>query len=90
VARAISRFRPTVTVLAATPVARTARQLSVAWGITPLLIPEYRTTDDIVWFAVKAAADLGLVKTDDVVAVVVGTLDEPQPVTDVLRLVRIH
>ncbi|HLF40330.1 MAG TPA: pyruvate kinase [Acidimicrobiia bacterium] len=90
VARAISRFRPTVTVLAATPLTRTARQLSVAWGITPLLIPEYRTTDDIVWFAVKAAADLGLVKTDDVVAVVVGTLDEPQPVTDVLRLVRIH
>ncbi|HVW32870.1 MAG TPA: pyruvate kinase alpha/beta domain-containing protein, partial [Acidimicrobiia bacterium] len=67
-----------------------ARQLSIAWGVTPLLIAEYRTTDDIVWFAVKAAADLGLVKTDDVVAVVVGTLDEPQPATDVLRLVRIH
>jgi hypothetical protein len=54
------------------------------------VLPEYRTVDDIVWFAVKAAADLGLVKTDDVVAVVVGTLDEPQPATDVLRLVRIH
>jgi len=90
VARAISRFRPTVPVLAATPLIRTARQLSVAWGITPLVIPEYRTTDDIVWFAVKGAADLGLVKTDDVVAVVVGSLHDPQPATDVLRLVRIR
>jgi pyruvate kinase len=90
IARAISRFRPTITVLAATPLPRTARQLSVAWGITPLLIEEYRTTDDIVWFATKAAADLGLVKPDDVVAVVVGTLDDPEPATDILRLVRIR
>jgi len=90
VARAISRFRPTVTVLAATPLIRTARQLSAAWGITPLVIDHYQTTDDIVWFATKAAADLGLVKTDDVVAVVVGSPDDPEPATDVLRLVRIR
>ena len=82
--------RAAVPVLAATPLARRACQSSVAWGITPLLIPEYETTDDIVWFAVKAAADLGLVKTNDVVAVVVGTLDDPEPATDVLRLVRIR
>jgi pyruvate kinase len=90
VARAISRFRPTVTVLAATPLIRTARQLSAAWGITPLVIEHYETTDDIVWFATKAAADLGLVKTGDVVAVVVGSPDDPEPATDVLRLVRIR
>ena len=90
VARAIARFHPTVPVLTATPLARTARQLSVAWGITPLLIPEYRTTDEIVSSAVQAAADLGLVKPDDVVCVVVGTLDEPEPATDILRLVRIR
>jgi hypothetical protein len=43
-----------------------------------------------VWFATKAAADLGLVKTGDVVAVVVGSPDDPEPATDVLRLVRIR
>jgi pyruvate kinase len=89
-ARAISRFRPTATVLAATPLIRTARQLSVAWGITPLLVQQRGTTDDIVWFAIKAAVDLGVVKTDDVVAVVVGSPDDPGAATDVLRLVRIR
>jgi len=89
-ARAISRFRPTVPVVAATPSLRTARQLSVAWGITPMLVETHATTDDIVWFAVKEAAERGFVKTDDVVAVLAGAPDEPVPTTDVLRLVRIH
>jgi pyruvate kinase len=88
-ARAISRFRPVVPVLGITPSARTARQLSVAWGITPMLIEARDTTDDIVWFAVKTAVDAGLAKAGEVVAVLVGWTVEPAPTTDTLRLVRI-
>ncbi len=60
-ARAISRFRPTAPIIAATPSATTARQLSVAWGIRPMLVDPQGSTDDIVWFAVKAAVERGLV-----------------------------
>jgi pyruvate kinase len=76
--------------LGATPMIRTARQLSVAWGITPLLVQQHGTTDEIVWFAVKAAVELGVVKTNDVVALVVGSPDDPEAATDVLRLIRIR
>jgi len=31
-----------------------------------------------------------MVKPDDVVAVLVGSPSEPEPMTDVLRLVRVH
>jgi pyruvate kinase len=89
-ARAISRFRPTMPILAATPSMETARRLSVAWGITPMLVEPKGTTDDIVWFAVQAAAQRGYVKADDVVAVLVGSPIEPAATTDVLRLVRVH
>ena len=89
-ARAISRFRPTVPVLAATPSVRTARQLSMAWGITPVLAGTYETTDDIVWFAVKAAVESGVIQMGDLVAVLVGSPTEPEPVTDTLRLVRVR
>jgi pyruvate kinase len=89
-ARAISRFRPTARIVAATPDPRTARQLSVAWGITPLVVDAQGSTDDIVWFAVKAAREAGHVKADDVVAVLVGSPVEPEPTTDVLRLVRVR
>ncbi len=89
-ARAISRFRPTMPILAATPSERTARQLAVAWGITPVVIERRETTDEIVWFAVMAAVEGGLVKHGDTVAVLVGSPDDPEPTTDVLRLVRIR
>lgn len=89
-ARAISRFRPTAPILAATPSVVTARQLAMAWGITPLLVDPRATSDDIVWFAVQAAMAGGVVKRDDVVAVLVGSPVEPQPTTDVLRLVRVR
>jgi pyruvate kinase len=88
-ARAISRFRPVVPVLGVTPSLRTARQLSVGWGITPIVIEAHTTTDDIVWFAVIAAVETGVVKKGDIVAVLVGSPAEPVPATDVLRLVRI-
>jgi len=88
-ARAISRFRPVVPVLGITPSLRTARQLSVGWGITPIVTRQHGTTNDIVWFAVIAAVESGVVKKGDIVAVLVGSPEETQPTTDVLRLVRI-
>jgi pyruvate kinase len=89
-ARAISRFRPTVPLLGVTPSLATARRLSVAWGITPVLADWHGSTEDIVWFAVKAAVEAGVIRTGDLVAVLVGSPIEPEQVTDNLRLVRVQ
>ncbi len=89
-ARAVSRFRPTMPLLGVTPSVRTARQLRMAWGVTPVIDEVRRTTDDTVWFAVEAAVKRGVVRSGDVVAVVVGSPVEPTPVTDTLRLVRVR
>ena len=88
--RAISRFRPTMPVLGVTFSDHTARQLTMAWGVTPLVIDRHATTDEIVWFAVKAAAELGVVEVGDIVAVLVGSPTDPEPATDTLRLVRVR
>ena len=89
-ARAIARFRPTMPVIAATPSLRTARHLAVAWGITPMVVDRHGTTDQVVWFAVKAAAELGIVRAGQLVAVLVGSPADPDPATDTLRLVRVR
>jgi pyruvate kinase len=89
-ARAISRFRPRVPVIAATPSEKTAHQLSVAWGITPMLTDRHATTDDIVWFAVQSAVEELLVRAGQLVAVLVGSPKDPDPTTDTLRLVRVR
>ena len=88
-ARMISRFRPRCPILAMTPYARTARQLAMAWGIRPHLTAMYGTPDDIVWHAVEAATALGVVRPGDLVGVLVGSPQEVEPTTDVLRLVRV-
>ncbi|HUZ20353.1 MAG TPA: pyruvate kinase [Acidimicrobiales bacterium] len=88
-ARVISRFRPSMPIVAATPSLRTVRQLSMSWGVDALLVRESTSTDDIVWFAVKRAVEEGYAKPGDVVVVLAGSPNEPEPVTDTLRIVRV-
>ncbi|MGH9183792.1 MAG: pyruvate kinase, partial [Acidimicrobiales bacterium] len=89
-ARAMARFRPTVPLLGITPSDRAARQLTFTWGVLPVVVDERPSTDDIVWFAVEQATAMGLARTGDVVVVLAGSPDDPEPTTDVLRLVRVR
>lgn len=88
-ARMISRFRPSMPIVAATPSVQTARQLAVSWGVEALLVRESESTDDIVWYAVQEAVSAGYAKAGDVVVVLAGSPNEPEPVTDTLRIVRV-
>jgi len=89
-ARAIARFRPAAPIVAATPFALTARQLTASWGVDTVLVPEAKSTDEAVSFGVQAVLEGGYAKPGDVVVVLAGSLHDPEPVTDTLRLVRIY
>lgn len=89
-ARAIARFRPMAPIVAATPHAFTARQLTTSWGVDTVLVPEAKSTDEAVSFGVRAVTAAGYAKPGDVVVVLAGSLHDPEPVTDTLRLVRIY
>jgi pyruvate kinase len=89
-ARSMSRFRPAMSLVAVTPSSRTARQLSVSWGVEAVVDEERGSIDDIVWFSVKAAVEAGACRSGDIVVVLVGFPGEAEPATDVLRLVRVH
>jgi pyruvate kinase len=89
-ARAIARFRPAAPIVAATPYPETARKLTTSWGVDTVLVPEAKSTDEAVSFGVSAVRAGGYVKPGDVVVVLAGSLHDPEPVTDTLRLVRIY
>ncbi len=89
-ARMISRFRPICPILAMTPSSKTAHQLTMAWGIKPIVMDVHGTTDEIVWHSVEQATALGLIRSGDLVGVLVGAPHESDPTTDVLRLVRVR
>jgi pyruvate kinase len=89
-ARAIARFRPAAPIVATTPSDLTIRQLRMSWGVDAIKVQESSSTDEIVWFSVKAAVEAGFAKPGDLVVVLAGSPTEPEPVTDTLRLVQIR
>ena len=88
-ARAISRFRPPMPIIAASPSTRTARQLSLSWGVQTLVVAEADNLDDIVSTALDAALGANLVRSGDMVAVVAGPPDDSERITDTLRIRRV-
>jgi pyruvate kinase len=89
-ARAISRFRPSMPIVAVTPHERTLRQLSMSWGVETLLSEHAGNSDDGIWSAVQKAVDAGYASIGDIVVAIAGSPYEKDPVADTLRLVRVR
>jgi pyruvate kinase len=89
-ARAISRFRPSMPIVAVTPSERTLRQLSMSWGIETLRSEHSADTDEDIWRAVQEAVGAGFASPGDVVVIIAGSPYEQESVADTLRIVRIR
>jgi pyruvate kinase len=88
-ARAMARFRPRARLIGLSPDPRTVNALALSWGVEPVQVDEYRTSDEMVRFAVETAVNHGLVDHGDVVLVLAGAPDRRSgAATDVLRIVR--
>ena len=88
-ATAMAALRPKCRLIGASPSPATVRQLTLSWGVEPLLVAEYGTTDDMVWCVVEAAVRRGLVQHGDSIAVLAGAPDTSPGRTDVLRVVAV-
>jgi pyruvate kinase len=71
--RALSRFRPRAPILGIASDERVLRQFSLSWGVTPVGIEEYTTTDELVAHAMTAALSDGGLRAGDTVVIVAGT-----------------
>jgi pyruvate kinase len=89
-ARAMARFRPDALLLGMSPSAHTVRQMALVWGVLPMRVAEYTTTDDMVWCVVETIVAAGHAATGDLIAVLAGAPDAPDGVTDTLRFVHVR
>ncbi len=71
-ARMVARHRPHVPVVAVTPNPRTLRQLTLVWGVRPVLVEGFESTDEMVHLTVEAARRTGLVSWGDVIVITAG------------------
>ena len=90
-ATAMASFRPRARLLGLSPDPVTARALAVSWGVRPLVVDTYHTTDELVWFAVERAVQSGYVRAGEQVLVLAGAPDRRSGgATDVLRVVTVE
>ena len=89
-ARAMAALRPRCRLIGASPSPVTARQLALSWGVEPLVVAEYKTTDEMVWCVVEAAVERGMVHHGDMIAVLAGAPGPGTRTTDVLRVVGVE
>lgn len=63
--RMVSKYRPPVPIYALTPFREIQRQLNLVWGVSPLLITESSTTDEMFADAERQLKELGVVRQGD-------------------------
>ena len=69
----ISRFRPKIDIIAATPNETVYRQMELRWGVKPVLTSEYATTDEMFEISKDIVKNLKLVKPNDAIVITCGT-----------------
>jgi pyruvate kinase len=72
-ARLISRYRPSVPIIAFSPEAETRRRMALIWGVMPRNIPNVSKVDGLAAVAEKRLIEERLVRQGDVIGIVAGT-----------------
>ena len=71
-ARLLSRFRPETPIIGCSPDPKICRHMNLSWGVTPLLIEEQYSTDDLLEHTLDVTFKAGLVSNGDVVVTTTG------------------
>lgn len=71
-ARMISKYRPVTPIIGCTSAPHVYYQLSLAWGVTPILMSEEETSESLFEHAMEAAENTGIVRSGDLVVITSG------------------
>lgn len=74
----MSKFRPSIRVIAATPHEKTFHQLALVWGVQPLMVENLQNVDVLIYRCLEEAKKQGLLSAGDKVVISAGVpLDVP-------------
>ncbi|MGH9133938.1 MAG: pyruvate kinase [Ilumatobacteraceae bacterium] len=89
-ATAMARFRPEAQLIGLSPAPSTVSAMTLSWGIDPIRVDVYTSTDEVVWFAVETAVKQGRIAAGDTVVVLAGAPDRhTTAAADVMRIVQV-
>ena len=85
-ARLMSKFRPRQTIVAATPSLKSFHQLSLSWGVLPVLARYQNDTDALFLHAIDCAKNIDVVKKGDAVVISAGVPLSIEGTTNLLKV----
>jgi pyruvate kinase len=85
-AKQIAKYRSPAMVIAATPESSTLRQMSLVWGVYPILIPPANDTDTMMKMVVSIATESKLLKDGDIVVITSGAPIGVSGTTNILKV----
>jgi pyruvate kinase len=83
----ISKHRPRMGVIAATPFEHIARKISLYWGVTPVILRARKTTDNMISSVERIMLDKKLAKKRDLIVITAGV---PVGVAGSTNMMKIH
>lgn len=86
-ARMISKYRPEVPIIGGTTNPIVYRQMNLSWGVTPILMEDQESTDELFQHAVDVAQRCGLVESGDLVVITAGV---PLGISGTTNLLKVH
>lgn len=85
-ARRMSKFRPEVPIVAATPSEKTYHQLALSWGVYPVLALYQNSYENLIQHAVDCAKQIDVVKGGDIVVIAAGIPLDTTGSTNMLKI----
>ena len=86
-ARQIARERPRRPIVALTPDEVVARQLALVWGVVPVVVPVYETTDEMLAIVSRTVIEAGYGRPGDLIVVSAGL---PSGTAGKTNFVKVH
>jgi pyruvate kinase len=89
-ARLISRFQPSCPVVGMTPSLTTHRQLTLSWGVTPVLVDSFSDTDALFDLASSWIRDQDLAQKGDRIIITAGVPVGIQGTTNLIKVIELE
>jgi pyruvate kinase len=86
-AQRVAALRPQTPILCVTPDEQTYRRLALAWGVTPLLVPQFSTIDEMLREVVTHASKINVAHDNDILVIVAGV---PFGRAGATNLIKVH
>ena len=85
-ARKVSNLKPDAYILATVPNEKVARSLALNWGIYPVVVPEYNSTDEVVTDGIAKAKEFMKLEKGDKIIITGGFPNTGEKTTNFLKI----